>query len=110
MFFSPVNQQFFHTIVLYLYSPAQPFPSPPFPPPPSGPDKDGYHIGKMNNIMEVFGDEKKYWLLPISTCMGDGISYPTRINTLSSYNSMATNDVNHSHNVKLGEFVLKGLT
>ena len=69
----------------------------------SGPDKEGYHIGKMNNFMEVFGDEKKYWLLPISTFMGDGITYPTRINTLSSYNSMGTNNINNSNNAKLGE-------
>ena len=69
-----------------------------------GPDKEGYHIGKMNNFMEVFGDEKRFWLLPISTYMGDGISYPTRINTLTSYNSMSPANVNNSNNAKLGEW------
>jgi len=54
----------------------------------SGPDKDGYHIGKMNNIMEVFGDRKSLWIFPVRTYMGDGISFPTRINTMSNYNSM----------------------
>ena len=69
-----------------------------------GPDKEGYHIGKMNNFMEVFGDEKRFWLLPISTYMGDGISYPTRINTLTSYNSMSPANANNSSNAKLGEW------
>jgi len=67
----------------------------------TGPDKEGYHIGKMNNFMEVFGDEKRYWLLPVSTFMGDGISYPTRINTTPSYNSMGQNNINNSNNAKL---------
>lgn len=70
----------------------------------SGPDKEGYHVGKMNNIMEVFGDVKCYWLLPISTCMGDGITYPTRINTTSSYNSMGNHpqtDVSHNTTTNL---------
>ena len=68
-----------------------------------GPDKEGYHIGKMNNFMEVFGDEKRFWLLPISTFMGDGISYPTRINNTPSYNSMGQNNINNSSNVKSGK-------
>ena len=60
----------------------------------------------MNNFMEVFGDEKRYWLLPVSTFMGDGISYPTRINTTPSYNSMGQNNINNSNNAKLGECCL----
>lgn len=68
----------------------------------SGPDKEGYHIGKMNNFMEVFGDEKRYWFLPISTYMGDGITYPTRapLNDTPSYNSMGQNNINNSSNAK----------
>lgn len=30
-----------------------------------GPDKNGYHLGRYNNFQEVFGDNRKFWFLPI---------------------------------------------
>jgi palmitoyltransferase len=33
----------------------------------SGPDKDGFNLGKYNNFVEVFGDQKSHWLLPVFT-------------------------------------------
>lgn len=33
----------------------------------SGPDKDGFNLGKYNNFVEVFGDRKSHWFLPIFT-------------------------------------------
>ncbi|KAG8134679.1 hypothetical protein E2320_007773 [Naja naja] len=42
-----------------------------------GTDKNGFHLGFSKNLREVFGDEKKYWLLPIFTSLGDGCSFPT---------------------------------
>ncbi|XP_039601375.1 palmitoyltransferase ZDHHC20-B isoform X3 [Polypterus senegalus] len=44
-----------------------------------GPDKNGFSLGFRKNVKEVFGDEKKYWLLPLFTSLGDGVNFPTRL-------------------------------
>lgn len=31
----------------------------------SGPDKHGFSLGKYNNFVEVFGDDKLKWFLPV---------------------------------------------
>ncbi|XP_028903966.1 palmitoyltransferase ZDHHC20 isoform X3 [Ornithorhynchus anatinus] len=45
----------------------------------NGPDKNGFSLGCGKNLREVFGDEKKYWLLPVFTSLGDGCNFPTRL-------------------------------
>ncbi|XP_021943744.1 palmitoyltransferase ZDHHC15B isoform X2 [Folsomia candida] len=62
-----------------------------------GPDKKGFHLGTYNNFIEVFGDDKKKWFLPVFSSLGDGISYPTRhswnnFNGNGNYNSIDTAD------------------
>uniref|UniRef100_A0A8C5P8I9 Palmitoyltransferase n=1 Tax=Leptobrachium leishanense TaxID=445787 RepID=A0A8C5P8I9_9ANUR len=42
-----------------------------------GTDKSGFSLGFDKNLRQIFGDEKKYWLLPIFTSQGDGCSFPT---------------------------------
>ncbi|KAG7170486.1 Palmitoyltransferase ZDHHC2-like, partial [Homarus americanus] len=41
-------------------------------------DKDGFSLGAFNNFVEVFGDNKKLWFLPVASSLGDGVSYPVR--------------------------------
>ncbi|XP_038647038.1 palmitoyltransferase ZDHHC2 isoform X1 [Scyliorhinus canicula] len=65
----------------------------------NGPDKNGFSLGCSKNMKQVFGDEKKYWLLPIFTSLGDGCSFPTCLvnqdpeqpSTPSALNSTAKN-------------------
>uniref|UniRef100_A0A8C9U7G3 Palmitoyltransferase n=1 Tax=Scleropages formosus TaxID=113540 RepID=A0A8C9U7G3_SCLFO len=42
-----------------------------------GPNKNGFSLGASKNIRQVFGDEKKYWALPVFSSLGDGCSFPT---------------------------------
>uniref|UniRef100_A0A8C2I712 Palmitoyltransferase n=1 Tax=Cyprinus carpio TaxID=7962 RepID=A0A8C2I712_CYPCA len=48
----------------------------------NGLDKNGFSLGFSKNIAQVFGDQKKYWLLPVFTSQGDGFSFPTRLVTI----------------------------
>ncbi|KAJ8410952.1 hypothetical protein AAFF_G00179870 [Aldrovandia affinis] len=42
-----------------------------------GADKNGFSLGLGKNVRQVFGDEKKYWMLPVFSSLGDGCSFPT---------------------------------
>ncbi|KAK1169332.1 palmitoyltransferase ZDHHC20-like isoform X2 [Acipenser oxyrinchus oxyrinchus] len=50
----------------------------------NGPDRNGFSLGFSKNLTEVFGDEKKFWLLPVYTrqVLGDGSTFPTRLISL----------------------------
>ncbi|XP_072119160.1 palmitoyltransferase ZDHHC20-B-like isoform X2 [Mobula birostris] len=63
----------------------------------NGPDKNGFSLGVTKNIKQVYGDQVKYWLLPIFTSLGDGCSYPTR---LVSQDVEQPNTTNHSESAK----------
>ena len=39
-------------------------------------DKNGWSLGKMNNLREVMGLFPGAWCLPIPTHVGDGLSFP----------------------------------
>ncbi|XP_047126260.1 palmitoyltransferase ZDHHC20-B isoform X1 [Hydra vulgaris] len=42
-----------------------------------GADKDGFNIGTMNNIRQVFGNTTWKWFFPIFTTLGNGCTYLT---------------------------------
>ncbi|KAJ6650929.1 hypothetical protein lerEdw1_001767, partial [Lerista edwardsae] len=44
----------------------------------NGPDKNGFNLGLAKNLQQVFGVEKRLWLLPVVSSQGDGHFFPTR--------------------------------
>ncbi|XP_068596272.1 palmitoyltransferase ZDHHC2 [Brachionichthys hirsutus] len=42
-----------------------------------GTDKNGFSLGFSKNFHQVFGDELKYWPIPVFSSLGDGCSFPT---------------------------------
>uniref|UniRef100_A0A8C0S2B6 Palmitoyltransferase n=1 Tax=Canis lupus familiaris TaxID=9615 RepID=A0A8C0S2B6_CANLF len=73
-----------------------------------GTDKNGFSLGFSKNMRQVFADEKKYWLLPIFSSLGDGCSFPTCIvnqdpeqaSTPAGLNSTSKNPENHQFPAK----------
>ncbi|KAJ3449196.1 palmitoyltransferase zdhhc2 [Anaeramoeba flamelloides] len=43
-----------------------------------------YNIGKKQNWIQVFGENKLLWLIPIFTTPGDGYNFPTNLNNYSN--------------------------
>ncbi|OCT81336.1 hypothetical protein XELAEV_18028155mg [Xenopus laevis] len=39
-------------------------------------ENNPFNLGFGKNLREVFGNEKKYWFLPIFSSLGDGFSFP----------------------------------
>lgn len=60
-----------------------------------GPDRKGFSLGTYYNFIEIFGEDKTKWFLPIFTSLGDGIAFPTREGrncVIGNYNSIDTTD------------------
>lgn len=60
--FSVFGIDFIFSLKLHLYVEA--FSAPVFQ---NGPDKNGFNLGFVKNLQQVFGEEKKLWLLPIAS-------------------------------------------
>ncbi|KAI4897271.1 hypothetical protein NFI96_024630 [Prochilodus magdalenae] len=43
-----------------------------------GTDKNGFSLGVSKNLRQVFGDEKKYWLLPVFSSDGETHPFPAK--------------------------------
>ncbi|XP_059400540.1 palmitoyltransferase ZDHHC20-A-like isoform X1 [Carassius carassius] len=60
----------------------------------NGPDKNGFTLGFRKNVTQVFGDQKKFWCLPIYSSLGDGYTFPTRlVNTDSEQGNVERQDI-----------------
>jgi len=44
----------------------------------NGPDKMAFHLGRLANFQEVFGDNRLLWFFPVFTSFGDGVTFPQR--------------------------------
>uniref|UniRef100_A0ACB8FWT6 Palmitoyltransferase zdhhc15 n=1 Tax=Sphaerodactylus townsendi TaxID=933632 RepID=A0ACB8FWT6_9SAUR len=44
----------------------------------NGPDKNGFNLGLVKNLQQVFGEERRLWLLPVVSSQGDGHFFPMR--------------------------------
>ncbi|XP_053555174.1 palmitoyltransferase ZDHHC15 isoform X1 [Bombina bombina] len=58
----------------------------------SGPDKNGFYLGFCKNLEEVFGRDKKMWLIPVFTSLGNGLSFPMRTINESRNPLLSTED------------------
>ncbi|XP_074593321.1 palmitoyltransferase ZDHHC15B-like isoform X2 [Brevipalpus obovatus] len=43
-----------------------------------GPDRNAYNLGKYQNWMQIFGEKKLLWFVPVYTSLGNGIVFPSR--------------------------------
>ncbi|KAB1267602.1 Palmitoyltransferase ZDHHC20 [Camelus dromedarius] len=64
-----------------------------------GSDGSGFSLGCTKNWREVFGDEKKYWLLPIFSSPGDGCSFPTRLVGTDPEQSSVSNQSEYARSI-----------
>jgi len=90
MFCISVSSLFWYHVYLIMYnkSTLEQFRAPYFNG--SGSDAIGWSLGKANNFREVFGYNKWLWFVPLTTSVGDGLTFPTRIHHASrSYQSMS---------------------
>ncbi|KAM5278906.1 palmitoyltransferase ZDHHC20 isoform 5-T5 [Hipposideros larvatus] len=64
-----------------------------------GQDGNGFSLGYSKNWRQVFGDEKKYWLLPIFSSLGDGCSFPTRLVGMDPEQASVTNQNEYARSI-----------
>ncbi|XP_030890132.1 palmitoyltransferase ZDHHC20 [Leptonychotes weddellii] len=64
-----------------------------------GPDGNGFSLGCSKNWRQVFGDEKKYWLLPVFSSLGDGCSFPTRLVGMDPEQASVTNQNEYARSI-----------
>uniref|UniRef100_A0A8C5ASI9 Palmitoyltransferase n=1 Tax=Gadus morhua TaxID=8049 RepID=A0A8C5ASI9_GADMO len=56
-----------------------------------GPDRNGFNVGMHRNLEQVFGENRRLWLLPIFTGQGNGHYFPLK-SLNESHNPLLAND------------------
>ncbi|XP_076131094.1 palmitoyltransferase ZDHHC15A [Alosa pseudoharengus] len=59
-----------------------------------GPDRRAFDVGLKPNVLQVFGSQRRFWLLPVFSSHGDGQVFPLRRKLLLPY----------THGVQLNEY------
>ncbi|KAJ0003049.1 hypothetical protein NQD34_008198 [Periophthalmus magnuspinnatus] len=44
----------------------------------NGPDKNGFNVGMRRNLQQVFGEDRRLWLIPVFTGEGNGHFFPLK--------------------------------
>ncbi|XP_047736465.1 palmitoyltransferase ZDHHC20-B isoform X1 [Hyalella azteca] len=53
-------------------------------------DKEGFSLGAFNNFLEIFGDGRRRWFVPVFTSLGDGVTYPLKFDRSPSCYGVST--------------------
>ncbi|XP_024139215.1 palmitoyltransferase ZDHHC2 isoform X3 [Oryzias melastigma] len=61
-----------------------------------GTDKNGFSLGVSKNFRQVFGDEAKYWPVPVFSSLGDGCSFPTCLVNMDPESPTGSNSASKS--------------
>ncbi|KAF3693792.1 Palmitoyltransferase ZDHHC15 [Channa argus] len=58
----------------------------------SGPDKNGFNVGIRKNLEQVFGEDRRLWLIPVFTSQGNGHYFPLKSSSSDSQNPLLSNE------------------
>ncbi|KAG7247039.1 hypothetical protein CRUP_003607, partial [Coryphaenoides rupestris] len=56
-----------------------------------GPDRNGFNVGLHRNLEQVFGEDRRLWLIPIFTGQGNGHYFPLK-SLSESHNPLLANE------------------
>uniref|UniRef100_A0A8C5HSS9 Palmitoyltransferase n=1 Tax=Gouania willdenowi TaxID=441366 RepID=A0A8C5HSS9_GOUWI len=58
----------------------------------SGADRNGFNVGIRKNLEQVFGENRRLWLIPVFTSQGNGHHFPLKNHSSASQNPLLPNE------------------
>ncbi|XP_078116958.1 palmitoyltransferase ZDHHC15B isoform X2 [Sander vitreus] len=58
----------------------------------SGPDRNGFNVGILSNLQQVFGEDRRLWFIPVFTSQGNGHYFPLKNRSSESHNPLLANE------------------